>query len=140
MCPASPRPAIRPAWRTRERIIETYRNCGAPGLLGVKLGAKGALLSPAAGQYVAIDCVPPPGPVVDTTGAGDCFFAGVLTGLLRGLDVEQCGRLGAAAGGVLRDRLWGLGRPAGLRRDGPAGRPLRVRAASVPSPSGRGPG
>ena len=95
-----------------QRIIETYRNCGAPGLLGVKLGAKGALLSPAAGQYVAIDCLPPPGPVVDTTGAGDCFFAGVLTGLLRGLSVEQCGRLGAAAGACC---VTGYGASAGLR-------------------------
>ena len=24
-----------------QRIIETYRNCGAPGLLGVKLGTRG---------------------------------------------------------------------------------------------------
>jgi sugar/nucleoside kinase (ribokinase family) len=95
-----------------ERIIDIYRNCGAPGLLGVKLGTKGALLSPAAGQYVAIDCLPPPGPVVDTTGAGDSFFAGVLTGLLRGLDIEQCGRLGAAAGACC---VTGYGASAGLR-------------------------
>ena len=33
------------------KIIDAYRSCGAPGLLGVKLGTKGALLSPAAGQY-----------------------------------------------------------------------------------------
>jgi len=95
-----------------QQIIETYRACGAPGLLGVKLGTKGALLSPAAGQYLAIDCVPPPGPVVDTTGAGDSFFAGLLTGLLRGLDVGRCGRLGAAAGACC---VTGLGAAAGLR-------------------------
>jgi len=81
----------------------------------VKLGAQGALLSPAAGQYVSIDCLPPPGPVVDTTGAGDSFFAGVLTGLLRGLGIEQCGRpAGGGRRGLLRDRLRGLGRPAEL--------------------------
>jgi sugar/nucleoside kinase (ribokinase family) len=80
------------------KIIEAYRACGAPGLLGVKLGSKGALLSPAPGQYLSIDCVTPPGPVVDTTGAGDCFFAGLLVGLLRGLNPAQSGRLAAATG------------------------------------------
>ena len=81
-----------------EAILEVYRDCGAPGLLGVKLGAKGALLSPAAGQYVAIDPVRPPGPVVDTTGAGDCFYAGLLAGLLKGMSPERAGRLAAASG------------------------------------------
>ncbi len=35
--------------------------------------------------------------VVDTTGAGDLYAAGFLHGLVRGLDPETCGRLGAAA-------------------------------------------
>ncbi len=94
------------------KIIEKYRECGAPGVLGVKLGSKGALLSPAAGQYVSIDCVTPPGAVVDTTGAGDSFFAGLLTGLLRGLDVEKAGRLAAATGACC---VTGYGATAGLR-------------------------
>ena len=94
------------------RIIEAYRSCGALGLLGVKLGSKGALLSPAAGKYVEIACVPPPGPVVDTTGAGDCFFAGLLTGLLKGLDVERSGRLAAATGACC---VTGFGATAGVR-------------------------
>jgi sugar/nucleoside kinase (ribokinase family) len=81
-------------------ILNTYRRCGASGVLGLKLGSKGALLSPAAGRYVKIDCVRPPGPVVDTTGAGDCFYAGLLTGLLRGLPVDRAGRLAAACGAL----------------------------------------
>jgi len=35
--------------------------------------------------------------VVDTTGAGDLFAAGFLTGLARGADDRACGRLGALA-------------------------------------------
>jgi sugar/nucleoside kinase (ribokinase family) len=95
-----------------QQIIETFRACGAPGLLGVKLGADGALLSPSAGEFHKIEQVPPPGPVLDTTGAGDCFYAGLLTGLLRGLDAVQAGRLAAATGACC---VTGLGANAGLR-------------------------
>ena len=35
--------------------------------------------------------------VIDTTGAGDLFAAGFLSGLARGLDDRTCGRLGALA-------------------------------------------
>ncbi len=80
------------------KIIETYRKCGAPGLLGVKLGKRGVLLSEKAGDFVEVPVVAAPGPVVDTTGAGDSFYAGLLTGLARGLPVAKAGRLGAAAG------------------------------------------
>ncbi|MEZ6091716.1 MAG: carbohydrate kinase family protein [Pirellulaceae bacterium] len=79
-------------------IIETYRACGAMGLLGVKLGSDGALLQTPDGRFIEIDAVPPPGPVVDTTGAGDSFYAGLITGILRGLSPEEAGRLAAAAG------------------------------------------
>lgn len=37
--------------------------------------------------------------VVDTTGAGDLYAAGVLYGLTRGLPLAECGRLGCAAAG-----------------------------------------
>ncbi|MGA9894191.1 MAG: adenosine kinase, partial [Xanthobacteraceae bacterium] len=41
--------------------------------------------------------------VIDTTGAGDLFAAGFLSGLARGADDRTCGRLGAlAAGEVIR--------------------------------------
>jgi sugar/nucleoside kinase (ribokinase family) len=39
------------------------------------------------------------GPVIDTTGAGDQFAAGVLHGLTQGLDLATCGRLGSLAAG-----------------------------------------
>ena len=78
-------------------ILRTYRDCGAPGLLGVKLGMRGVLLSPSADQFIRIPIVQPPGEVIDTTGAGDSFYGGLLAGLIKGLNAEDAGRLGAAA-------------------------------------------
>ena len=64
----------------------------------VKRGASGAMCE-AAGQ---VDWISPPprldGPFVDATGAGDCFNAGLITGLLRGLDLAAATRLGCAVG------------------------------------------
>lgn len=94
------------------KILDIYRGCGAPGLLGVKLGSKGAMLSPSKGQYIELPCATPPGAVVDTTGAGDSFFAGLLTGLLMGFDPARAGRLAAATGACC---VTGYGATAGLR-------------------------
>lgn len=91
------------------RIIDEYRNCGAPGILGVKLGKKGVLLSPEAGQYIEIPICTPPGEVVDTTGAGDSFFGGFLAGLIKGLPLQQAGRIGTAAAACCVTTLGGSG-------------------------------
>lgn len=111
-CPSYAEAAHQTGETEPDRILARFRACGAPGLLGVKLGAEGALLSPAPDEYVRIPAVPPPGPVVDTTGAGDAFDAGLLAGLLRGLRVEQAGRLAAATGACC---VTALGATAGLR-------------------------
>ncbi|MFJ6695218.1 carbohydrate kinase family protein [Streptomyces sp. NPDC091272] len=40
----------------------------------------------------------PPGPVVDSNGAGDAYVSGFLYGRLAGRSLEECARLGALAG------------------------------------------
>lgn len=93
-------------------IVACYRSHGAAGVVGVKLGTQGILLSPAAGAFIDIPCVPAPGPVADTTGAGDSFLAGLLTGILRGMPLREAGTLGAATAACC---VTGRGAIAGLR-------------------------
>lgn len=63
--------------------------------LVVKLGARGALWAEGTRRYRA---EPPPVTPADTTGAGDCFNAGVITGLLQGLGLAGAVTLGCATG------------------------------------------
>jgi len=93
-------------------VVRRYRELGARGIVGVKLGARGALLAGATGDPVEIPCLTAPGPVVDTTGAGDAFLAGLLAGLLRGMDLRAAGLLGAATAAWC---VTGPGATAGLR-------------------------
>jgi sugar/nucleoside kinase (ribokinase family) len=94
------------------QIIAAFREAGAKSWLGIKLGSKGALLSPQPGEFLDVPAVQAPGPVVDTTGAGDCFYGGVLSGVLRGLPPAEAGRLGAAAGACC---VTGLGATTAIR-------------------------
>jgi sugar/nucleoside kinase (ribokinase family) len=63
-------------------------------LVALTRGEKGAVIL--AGDYVHV--VPAePAHVVDTTGAGDLYAAGLLYGYTRGMDPVMCGRIGAIA-------------------------------------------
>ena len=68
---------------------------GRVDIASVTLSASGAVfVTP--DEIVEIP-VEPVGEVVDRTGAGDLYAAGVLCGLAKGYDLERCGRLGSVA-------------------------------------------
>lgn len=98
--------------RTPREIIDRYRALGATGWVGVKAGTDGAILSPAPGEFLDIPCVPAPGPVADTTGAGDSFLAGLVAGIVRGMRPREAGVLAAATAACC---VTGVGATAGLR-------------------------
>ena len=64
------------------------------GTVVLKMGAEGCLLASAGTRRRVPAC---PVNVVDTTGAGDCFDAGFLAGLVHGMPPEQAAEIAAAA-------------------------------------------
>jgi sugar/nucleoside kinase (ribokinase family) len=78
---------------TLEQAMAVLTAAG-PGLV-IKLGARGALWAEGTQRYRAD---PPPVTPADTTGAGDCFNAGVIAGLLGGLGLAGAVALGCATG------------------------------------------
>ncbi|HZC63209.1 MAG TPA: PfkB family carbohydrate kinase [Streptosporangiaceae bacterium] len=97
--------------------------------LVVKLGARGALCADGSRRHRV--SVPPLVPV-DATGAGDCFNAGLIAGLLRGLDLPEAAALGCAAGALSTRAPGGTGSCADL----PTALALAGHASvTAPSPS-----
>lgn len=80
--------------RTMRQIAERGR---AENVVVATAGAEGAYLL-ADGELSHIPVVTPPGPVVDSNGAGDAFAAGFLLGRLTGEPPMRCGLYGAVAG------------------------------------------
>jgi sugar/nucleoside kinase (ribokinase family) len=80
------------------------------GGVAVTLGADGCLVTGTGGALTHIPAIDVP--VVDTTGCGDGFNAGMLTGLLIGCDPLDAAWLGAACGSLVAT---GLGSDAGLQ-------------------------
>jgi adenosine kinase len=64
----------------------------------VTMGAEGSLIY-AQGRKLTIPCAKPKA-VVDPTGCGDAYRAGLIHGLLRGLDWETIGRTAALMGAI----------------------------------------
>jgi sugar/nucleoside kinase (ribokinase family) len=79
---------------TPREIVESFRSCGAKGVVGVKLGAKGCFVSWQDRQeFIPALKVKK---VIDATGAGDAFVSGFLAGVLSGLEPFEAARVGNA--------------------------------------------
>lgn len=90
------------AGTTDEAAIGRFFLDRGVGSVILKLGARGCVLFDA-GAPLAI-----PGfrvPVVDTTGAGDCFAGGFLSGLHHGLTVRESARFANAVGALTIQKL-----------------------------------
>jgi sugar/nucleoside kinase (ribokinase family) len=109
------------------------RSLGAAGRrLVVKLGARGALC--ADGAVRELVSLPPVVPV-DATGAGDCFNAGLIAGLLRGLALPQAAALGCAAGALSTRAAGGTASAPGLAEAAALARQATVTAAGPCDPA-----
>lgn len=71
---------------------------GRASVVVVTDGARGAWLGLPDGTLTHFPAVTPPGPVVDSNGAGDAFVSGFLSGRLAGLPLDACMRRGLRAG------------------------------------------
>ena len=112
--------------------VRTVLDAGA-GAVAVTLGADGSRIV-AGGTDAHIPALPVP--VVDTTGCGDAYSAGFITGLCRGWDPLAAGLLGTAAAALVAQ---GLGSDATLTSLDQALEVLN-RAGASASPEERPPG
>jgi len=124
---------------------EAVRIAGAPTLaaaagaltaagprLAVKLGERGVLC--ADGPVWHRVELPPVTPV-DTTGAGDCFNAGLIAGLLRGLALPDAATLGCAVGALSTRAAGGTASCPDLASALALARTATVRRVSAGPPS-----
>jgi sulfofructose kinase len=79
----------------RGALAETARRLPPRALVGMTLGARGAVVY-REGVFVEASACAVPGGCRDTTGAGDAFHAGFLYALLQGAEVEGCLHTGCA--------------------------------------------
>jgi sugar/nucleoside kinase (ribokinase family) len=91
------------------KMVAAFRKIMKHGLIGIKLDADGCLLDDGK------QCVVVPAykiQVVDTTGAGDSWYAGLLTALRHNMPLEQSGRF---ANRVAADCCTAIGASTGIR-------------------------
>jgi sugar/nucleoside kinase (ribokinase family) len=91
------------------KMVAAFRRHMSSGLIGIKLDAEGCYLDDGT---TAVKVPAAKVSVVDTTGAGDTWFGGLLTALIRGMPLEQAGRF---ANRAAADCCTALGASAGVR-------------------------
>jgi sugar/nucleoside kinase (ribokinase family) len=110
-CPSRTEAAALTGETSPQKMVAAFRRHGLPphALAGIKLDAEGCYLDdgrePALVPAYEVN-------VVDTTGAGDTWFGGLLTGLIKGMPLAQAGRL---ANRAAADCCTALGASAGVR-------------------------
>ncbi|MBV7504289.1 carbohydrate kinase family protein [Bacillus sp. sid0103] len=87
-----------------EDALHTLQKWCEDTLIIIKIGPKGALVGIQGEDVVVPGFKKNP---IDTTGAGDVFAAGVLTGLLKGYEIEEAVRLGNFCGACSVEGLGG---------------------------------
>jgi sugar/nucleoside kinase (ribokinase family) len=108
--PSRTEAAVLTGERDPAKMAAAFRTHLPPSaIVAIKLDADGCYLdSKAGGTVVPAYKIE----IVDTTGAGDTWFAGLLTGLIRGMSVDQAARL---ANRAAADCCTALGASAGVR-------------------------
>lgn len=89
-------------WMEAEAISEVFKDMGAKNIV-IKMGAQGCYLNTE--DYSGMTsgyCVES---VVDTTGCGDNFVAGFITGLVQDFPTYKCAQLANAAGAINATKL-----------------------------------
>lgn len=79
-----------------EDMADVFLQAGAAHV-GIKLGSKGCYFKSKTEEFYLPACKCD---VVDTTGSGDNFMAGFITGLLKGFSHRECCRFAAACGAI----------------------------------------
>jgi sugar/nucleoside kinase (ribokinase family) len=110
-CPSRTEAAALTGEREPQKMVAAFRRHGLPprALAGIKLDAEGCYLDDG-GTSALVPAYQVN--VVDTTGAGDTWFGGLLTGLIRGMPLARAGRL---ANRAAADCCTALGASAGVR-------------------------
>jgi sugar/nucleoside kinase (ribokinase family) len=108
-CPSRTEAEALSGERDPRQMIKVFRQHMPAGLIGIKLDTAGCILDDAKQQVTApiykVDCK-------DTTGAGDTWYAGVLTALIKRMPLAQAAQF---ANRVAADCCTAYGASAGVR-------------------------
>jgi len=93
-----------------KEMVKIFREAGARNVVGIKLGDKGCYLTDSEGEYYIPSFKVEK--VIDTTGAGDAFIAGLFAGLIKGMSLKEAGRFANMVGAL---SVQALGASSGIK-------------------------